>query len=1297
MPPYICVTHALSRREETDAFCRGLSRYGFRFACIHEMTEKQHRGETLNEASLLIALTCPAAAAAETVASDIRRALGRGMPVLCVSMGENELDDRFCASSEGGAVLIPAPVADTPDRMAVSLFVHRLFVRHLARLSGCFSAVRCVEDTYGRTVAAAVAAHKGDPAACYALGLAYERGEGVPMLEVEAARWISAAADKGILNARVRMGELYLAGRGTARDPDAAFRLFTEIAAAGDPRGSYHQGLCYLRGLGVMKDPERAHGCLLAAAREGYAPALYELGLLYRDGVGCVRDSRAAVRSLFYACLRGAEAASISLPLSLLGHPTGQEVTCVTMRQLRRSRLKPILRAKLSVGEQRISERRLDALAARSFARSHISAIDLPEDGWIDGMIEAAEGKDKKTAADPSAGFSVAKAAVILGRLLAEGDEARGIHPHPTRALVWYRYALRLGDAAAVFCLGDAYRRGYGLPADHGRAFRLFSLAARLGDERGLFALGVCYEQGIGTEPDAHNAFLCYERAALVGYAPAQNNLGGCYERGLGVVRDVTVATEWYTRAAAELPEASCRLGLCYEYGCGVEQDPLKAYRLYETAAEGGNPYAMYRLALCYDRGIRDGAHALPAASGEGEESAASGGTAHPGGNAHPDEEIAAVLPPDYIRAARLFERAAEGGVAEAAYALSLYYSVGRGVRRDEDRSLALLTEAADGGCIPACYRLGLFCLEGHAQVRNHDRAVAHFAKAAALWADERVHVPQSRHPEGILARSGLTAVEAAGAALYMLGYCVLYGIGDGGNPLIASDERVMTAEERVWLATDYFEKAARVDHVGALTALGDLYAYGLLKSSAASPRDEALRYYMEAARVGTSRAKVSAIASDSPIDALMSMAECSGKMAEKAAAEGDEGSAELARVQSWRSLAGCSEQGSLDAFVSMAACAYHGYGTPKNTTAALWFLDKAAHAEEGRVTASLWLGDLYYVGMDREPAYDKADEAYLRAIRIPDTESECGDYTLRERRTARRKLDQTARAEACYRLATLRAIHFADGEDVRESFPYLVKAILMGHTAARHDLARMYAFESTYIDATAPKEKKPVRNRRLRQRLANPAGAYARHRLDQRTPASATLRDGRAGRSHEGWMTDYYTALWPVPSLFSFEIRATSTPADRPAHVSAEVTPAMLAAALNYLGDCLFFGEGLSADPASAAACYREVVNMRIQVPRGENPPTGLVWAQYSYGWCLLHGIGTPEAPREAVRYLTLAAKTHAEACYALGECYENGIGVDVADGVEAFKYYRKALKLGYRKAGAKVTELEKKLRAEA
>ena len=158
--------------------------------------------------------------------------------------------------------------------------------------------------------------------------------------------------------------------------------------------------------------------------------------------------------------------------------------------------------------------------------------------------------------------------------------------------------------------------------------------------------------------------------------------------------------------------------------------------------------------------------------------------------------------------------------------------------------------------------------------------------------------------------------------------------------------------------------------------------------------------------------------------------------------------------------------------------------------------------------------------------------------------------------------------------------------------------------------------------------------------------------------------------------------------------MRATSAPADRPEYVSAAVTPAMTAAALNYLGDCLFFGKGLPEDPAAAAACYREAADMAVPVSREQGLPVGQAWAQYSYGWCLLHGKGVREDPRAAVRYFTRAARTHAEACYALGECYEGGIGVDAADEVEAYRFYRKAMKLGYRRAEAKVKALEKFLR---
>ena len=1276
MHAYICVTHAACQLRETETLGQALARYGFRYTCISEQTDTRERGLLLTEASLLIAYTSPAAVAAETVASDIRRALERGMAVLCVSREENELDDRFCAAG-GGAVLIPLPAEDTPDRHSVARFIHRLFVRHLSALPDCFAAVRCADDVYGRTVLHAVAAHKGDPEACYALGLAYEEGRGVPVLENEAARWISEAAEADVPDARIRMGEMSLAGRGTMRDPRKAVRLFTRAAEMGDLRGHYHLGLCYLSGHGVMKDPERALLELTVAAEGGYAPAMYRLGLLYRDGIGTTAHHITAVRMIYTACCTALseDDSTASLSLSLTGRPAGSTYTGITMRQLRRSRLKPLLRGRLKAQGRAFTEDELEALAAGSFGKCRVTAVRLPEDDYLsacvsrDSHVSDMDADDTKGPSAPA--LDVAEACFVLGTLLMAGNAEANIRPDPTRALVWFRLSWRLGYPHALYRMGDAYRRGYGLPACPERAFALFCLADGLGDEPSRFALGVCYEQGIGTDPDPDHAFACYKASAQAGYPPARNNLGGCYEHGVGTVQDIHAATEWYARAAADVPAAACRLGLCYEQGRGVEEDPMRAFRLYEIAAEAGYPYGKYRLGLCYDHGVK----------GEPQEH---------GGDFSAGKKEGLAISPDYVRSARLLEEAADGGVADAAYALSLCYRVGRGVRRDESRSLAYLRDAADGGSIPACFAMGLACLEGDRVVQNADRAVAYFAKAEALWKESHDGVRREARPEGILATEGVTISEAAGGALYMLGYCVLYALGDSAHPALAHRSEAVTTEERVNLAAAFFREATCVDHVGAWTALGDLYTYGLLIPETATAEDEALRYYMEAARVGAVRESVSETAHDSPIDALMSLVNHSSAMAERAVAEGDLGSAELARVQAWRSLAACAEEGSVDAYVTMAACAWHGYGTPENPDAAMWFLGHASELHQGRVTASLWLGDLYRVGKRGDASPEEADRAYLRAIQTPDMESECGRYTLRERRQARKKLDHRARSEALYHLASLRAVSFSEGEAGRESFPHLVRAILMGHPSALDDLARMYAYETTYIESTSAKDqgKKQVKTTR--------EGRVDR-RSKGRDRATATPRDGRAGRSHESWMSNYYTALWLTPDLFRYGMTPASAFDERPAYVTAEVTDSMRAACLNYLGDCLYYGIGLPVDTAAAVDCYRRVVSMRIPVPRGGTPPTGMIWAWYSYGWCLLQGIGTAEDPRGAVRYMIMASKYHAEACYCLGLCYEKGVGVDVADSREAIKYYRKALKMGYRKSAAKITELQRKLRIEA
>ncbi len=1524
MAGYLCVTHTMTHRPEAERLCRALGRYGFRFRCISEETTASAREEQLASAVALIAVTGidDSTRGFDSLSADIDRCLGR-VPVLLLSLQENPLDDRYSGGAGERAVLIPYTVGRMPDRHSVALFLHRLFVRHLAALPGCFHPERCVDDGYGRVVRLAVNAHRGEGGACYALGRAYERGERVPAIEHEAALWITRAAEIGVPDARIHMGELHLLGRCRHPDPAEAYRLFSLSADAGDVRGYYHRGLCALFGLGVDPNVEAAMSDLSVAACAGYAPALYQLGCLYRDGLGIKHgsDFHAALHCFYAACRRGmpatdtdttvgtgatlpadaaiwtptgattpwtptaqygetplswtpvtprpgaavpvwhprigrrtssdclveqAMAAGVATPERAMtedGHPlppppalyrrrAGRHPRCITMRQMRRTRLWALANrsrcaenasstvaladaypGKAVAGYAPPELRAREALAARCFSRAHIrtearsAGCDLTDPTVAlfgartilpitipSGRPKAPDATDSHGTYIDRAAFDVADAALALGRLLETGDPASDIAPHPTRALVWYRYAA-LGGSAEAFCrLGDAYRRGAGVPADSHRAAVLYQLSADRGDMRGQFARAVVCERGIGTDRDPTEAFRRYEQAASADYAPAQNNLGGCYEHGIGVVPDELAAVEWYTRAAAAgQTDAICRLGLCCECGRGMAIDLTRALHLYETAARRGHPYALYRLGLCYERGLieRRGTNvsrssgsamystaersasatamvtsavpvapigyigdAVPLVAHAFEVTGVVGATvaAHPTDAVSIPNGAVVILPPPpipealrpmphYAEAVYLWEEAAKRGLPAAAYALSICYDTGRGVCIDTVAATRWLTLAAEGGHIQALYRLGLACLEGHGRTPDSVYARQCFTRAATRWEARRAVARRLSDAEetDALPVGALTPESAAAGALYMRGYCTLYAIGEESTASVndhtgrPTEPSVAPPDSaRLTHAVADLRRAAALGHVGALTALGDLYTYGLLKPAprtessgettdlaTARAADEALELYAEAARVGMARVFTDAAPhsvahassddgllrddtfrdntgrttlpravalrgsdplADEPLHALITVAERTAEWALACEAEGDAGDAELARVQVWRSLAGAAELGSADALVAMAACSFFGHGTPENRTTALRFLERAEAMGDGRVIASLWIGDIHRCGWCGDADAARADEAYLRALCTPLVSSECGAYILAHRREARRNADLRARAEVLYRLATLQAVAFTDDPSCGDAFHYLVEAILAGHTDAENDLARMYARELGLVPATRSDEAAPV------PAPVPHAPLHGRHHREPDIP-----------RTHRDWMTDYYTALAPVPEPFRYALKSTADPDTLPPYVTAPVSDDWRIRALNYLGDCFFDGRGVTPNAVAAVTCYRRVVSMKLTLERGQQPPESLAWAQYSLGWCLLRGVGCARDDREAVLWLTKAARSHAEAAYSLADCYARGVGVDVPDDREAIKFYRKALKLGCVRAQEKLSELEDRLRESA
>ncbi len=1447
---YICVSHAKADRTNADHICLLLERYGFRYRCVDEDTPPDVRGALFAHAAVPMALTSPAAEAVETVAADIRRALSGGAEVLCITLRENELDERFAAGG-GAAHRIPAPIGATPDRHSVALFMHRVFVRYLSRHPACFSELLCTDDVYGRVIACAVRASAGDGPACYALGRAYEKGHGVPALESEAARWIARAAEVGVTDACIRMGELCLSGTGVAKDEARAMTLFTAAAETGDTRGDFHLGICYLYGHGVLRDPERGVTYLLAAAECGYAPALYRLGLCYRDGIGVTADYHKALVCLREACRHGAvepdrpketflsqredhaawqqvaallaegnagrplapggeevcdpyaEAANpLSVPTStadpavriptLYGRRAGQKPARMTVRQLRRLHVTSgaiVARTKAMVAAERrtLSAHELEERLKRSFASSayrlmgESEAMHTPD--WLAEFTRAPRITEPETAGTDTLSlhtdYALARAALVLARLLAAGDtlHGRGL-PRHTRAVVWYRYAAACGHRDAIYELAELYRGGKGVLPAPARAVALYRVAAETEDKRGCYALALAYERGFCVPRDAAEAVRLYEKAAEEGYAPAQTNLGRCFELGQGVMQSAATAVEWYTRAAAQnRPEAVCRLGLCYEQGQGVARDADYARRLYAAAAQLGHPYALYRLGLCRSFGepMPADTAVLPSTEAVGD---AAGALASP-----------------YTEAVRLWHRAAERGVSEAAYALALCYAKGQGVRRDEEASITYLCMAAEAGHMQATYRLGLCALEGCGVLRNERKAMALFARTVRLWAMYRADPVRTGYREDAapdrLPRHALTPAEAVGSAGYLLGYGILYEIGDAAMWATASDtelfadthavngyrvtgggrrykgahaeqfsysadqktvlrvapkllrrtepiHRTLSQPARVAMAVSCLEQAAELGHVAALTLLGDLCRYGYRAPTLMGGASEAETFYIRAAeaarrarRSEASRAPLDprALADrsfesanellsrpdrieaslQSPIHARKSLAQMYLARTTTHAAVGERVDDEAAGL-AWRYLAETAELGSLDALVGMAYCTYCGYGTPMNRTASRWFLSRAMKMEEGRVAAALWLGDFLWESAlcgaspaseaERSPVADRreideADDTYLRATRTP-IAAECGGYILRERRAAREAEDRRYVAEAHNRLAVLRAVHPGRTPERRDAFTHLATAIRMKDETALEDLARMYAHEIRYVEATAPASdptKQESRTVGVRDRLV---GMNARHRYRRRAERAGGDQP-RAVRTPQEWMTAYYTAHYPLPVPFSGAFRDQTPEAEQPAYVRAAVTPIMRVEALSYLADCFYDGYGLAKDEAAAVELWQAVVDTKLQLGRGELPPEGVLKARYSLGWCLLHGVGITENARAAIPHFTAAAHYHSEAAFCLAECCERGIGVDNRDDREAIKYYRKAESLGHPLAKARLDVLQKRLKEAA
>jgi TPR repeat protein len=148
----------------------------------------------------------------------------------------------------------------------------------------------------------------------------------------------------------------------------------------------------------------------------------------------------------------------------------------------------------------------------------------------------------------------------------------------------------------------------------------------------------------------------------------------------------------WRKAADKGSTSAMVELGVLYGTGAGVARDEAQAHKLFERAAEAGNP-----------RGVSN----LAALSGGGASS-------------------------DPARARQMLAKSAETN-AEAQYQLGLMMADGTGGAKDDAGARAMFEKAAAQNHPGALERMGAFAQEGRGGPKDSSAAKAYYERAAAL------------------------------------------------------------------------------------------------------------------------------------------------------------------------------------------------------------------------------------------------------------------------------------------------------------------------------------------------------------------------------------------------------------------------------------------------------------------------------------------------------------------------------------------------------------------------------------
>ena len=155
----------------------------------------------------------------------------------------------------------------------------------------------------------------------------------------------------------------------------------------------------------------------------------------------------------------------------------------------------------------------------------------------------------------------------------------------------------RSGDPAALFCIGERYYRGQGVPQNFELASQWISASAKQKYPPAIYLMGEILLEGQGVTQNTAEAVLHIRSAAELGDSDAQAKLGYLYENGIGIEANTKEAAAWYARASmSNNPSALFRLGCMFLEGREVRKDMETGTLLIFSAALKGQTEALSQL-----------------------------------------------------------------------------------------------------------------------------------------------------------------------------------------------------------------------------------------------------------------------------------------------------------------------------------------------------------------------------------------------------------------------------------------------------------------------------------------------------------------------------------------------------------------------------------------------------------------------------------------------------------------------------------------------------------------------------